>query len=68
MCGGIHGRSGLMPKSSVNSHIGVHEASNLLDADQMKVEYDLKNVRMFTRGMITNPFLYILLTAHPERY
>ena len=30
----------------------------------MKVEYDLKDVRMFTREMIANHFLYILLAAH----
>jgi len=28
------------------------------------VEYDLKDVRMFTKWMIANHFLYILLAAH----
>lgn len=37
---GIHVGSGLMLKSSVSSYIGVPDAFNLLDADQMKVEYD----------------------------
>jgi len=61
-------RSGLMLKSSMCSHMGVPDAFNLLDADQMKMEYDLKDVRMFTRGMIINPFIYIQLAAHPERH
>ena len=61
---GIYIRSGLIPESFLSSRIDAYDAFKFLDASQMKVEYDLKDVRMFTRGMIANHFLYILLAAH----